>query len=100
MYVSRLSFHTVPGRTGEVERSLHGLRDMVAAAGGVRPRVLRTHYASLGAPDIVFEQEAEDLTALEAEISQVVCSAEFQAWSAEMSGMLTQSPKRELYILT
>ena len=99
MHVSRLCFYTVPGRTGEVEQALSELRDMVAAAGGARPRVLRGHYASLGAPDLVFEQEAADLAALEQQISQVTSGAQFQAWSNRVSSMLTQSPKREIYIL-
>lgn len=34
MYVSRLLFHTVPGKTGEVEQELNKLRDMVRSAGG------------------------------------------------------------------
>jgi hypothetical protein len=97
MYVSRLAFYTVPGKTGEVEQALARLRDLVETAGGGRPRVLRTHYASLGAPDLVFEQEAPDLAALEGQIGRVTDSADFQAWSREVSAMLAQSPKREVY---
>jgi hypothetical protein len=99
MYVSRLSFYTVPGRTHEVEQELHKLRDLVSAASGARPRILRTHYASLGAPDLVFEQEAPDLAGLEAQISQVTEQAAFQAWTRAVSAMLVQSPKREIYVL-
>jgi hypothetical protein len=99
MYISRLAFYTVPGRTREVEQELHKLRELVVAAGGTQPRILRTHYASLGAPDLVFEQEAPDLAALEAQIGQVTDKPEFQAWTREVSGMLAQSPKRELYVL-
>ena len=99
MYVSRLAFYTVPGRTGDVEQALGRLRDLVEAAGGGRPRVLRTHYASLGAPDLVFEQEAADLTALEGQMARVTENADFQAWSREVSAMLAQSPKREIYTL-
>ena len=98
MYVSRLAFYTVPGKTGDVERALGRLRDLVETAGGGRPRVLRTHYASLGAPDVVFEQEAADLVALENQISQVTEGADFQAWSHEVSALLIQSPKREVYL--
>lgn len=98
MYVSRLAFYTVPGKTGEVERALSHLGDLVEAAGGGRPRVLRTHYASLGAPDLVFEQEAADLTTLEGQIGRVTEGTDFQAWSQEVSAMLAQSPKREVYI--
>ena len=99
MYVSRLAFHTVPGKTGEVERALGHLRELVVAAGGSAPRILRTHYASLGAPDLVFEQEAADLAALEAQMGRVTESADFQAWTRQLSGLLTQSPKREVYLL-
>jgi hypothetical protein len=99
MYISRLAFHTLPGRTGEVEQALHHLRDLVEAAGGRRPRILRTHYASLGAPDLVFEQEAEDLGALEGQIGHVTESADFQTWSRQVSALLAQSPKREVYTL-
>jgi hypothetical protein len=66
--------------------------------GGGRPRILRNHFASLGAPDVVFEQEAPDLEALETQISQVTARAEFQQWSQQMSELLAQSPKREVYL--
>ena len=99
MYVSRLAFHTLPGKTHEVEEGLNKLVALVAGAGGARPRVLRTHYASLGAPDLVFEQEAPDLATLEQEIKQVAESQEFRQWSGQMSGLLAQSPKRELYLI-
>ena len=97
MYVSRLAFYTVPGRTGDVEQALARLREMVEAAGGGRPRVLRTHFASLGAPDLVFEQEASDLAALEGQMARVTENDAFQVWSREVSAMLAQSPKREIY---
>jgi hypothetical protein len=100
MFVSRLLFHTVPGKTGQVEKELRKLRDMVTTAGGGRPRILHTHLASLGAPDAVFEQEAPDLTTLEQQISKLTASADFQAWSQRMSALLIQSPKREVYIAT
>jgi hypothetical protein len=99
MYVSRLTFHTTPGKTQEVEQALHTLMTMVGQVGGRRPRVLRNHFASLGAPDVVFEQEAPDLEALETQISHVTGRAEFQQWSQHMSGLLAQSPKREVYLV-
>ncbi len=99
MYVSRLLFHTIPGRTGEVETELKKLREMVNKAGGNGARVLHTHFASLGAADAIFEQEAPDLQTLEKQIHQLTSSAEFQNWSKRMSSLLTQSPKRELYIV-
>ena len=51
MYLSRLTFTTLPGHTRQVEEKLRGLRDLVGQAGGTHARVLRTHFASLGAPD-------------------------------------------------
>ena len=39
MYISRLAFHTVPGKTHEVEQHLLQLREMVRKAGGTQPRV-------------------------------------------------------------
>ena len=99
MYVSRLLFHTVPGKTREVEQELTKLRDMVSAATGANARILHTHFASLGAADAVFEQEAADLATLEGQIQKLTGSAEFQTWSSRMSALLTQSPKREIYIV-
>jgi hypothetical protein len=99
MYVSRLLFHTIPGKTAEVEKELRKLQEMVAAAGGSHTRILHTHFASLGAPDAVFEQDAADLQTLETQIGKLTGSADFQAWSHRMSALLTQSPKREVYIV-
>jgi hypothetical protein len=99
MYVSRLTFHTHPGMTHEVEQELHQLMAMVDRVGGARPRVLRNHFASLGAPDVVFEQEAPDLGALETQIKRVTEQEEFKRWSEHMSGLLAQSPKREIYLV-
>jgi len=97
MYVSRLSVHTLRGKTHEVEEELKKLLEMVVKAGGVKSRVLCTHFASLGAPDVVFEQEAQDLATLETQITNanVTDSADFQQWTTRMSGLLSQSPKRE-----
>lgn len=98
MYVSRLTFHTHPGQTGEVEHELQELCSMVQRAGGANPRILRGHMASLGAPDIVFEQDAEDLAQLEEQITAVANTPEFHRWSQAMSPLLVQSPKREIYV--
>jgi hypothetical protein len=97
MYVSRLTFATLPGKTHEVEEKLKRLRDLVGKAGGRRPRVLRSHFASLGAPDLVFEEEVPDLAALEREIGDVTAKEEFQRLSREIAGLLVHSSKRELY---
>jgi hypothetical protein len=99
MYVSRLTFHTNPGKTHEVEQELRQLLAMVSQVGGRQPRVLHNHFASLGAPDVVFEQEAQDLETLEAQIKQVTEQERFQQWSKRMSGLLAQSPKREVYLV-
>jgi hypothetical protein len=99
MCVSRLTFHSIPGKTGEVEKELKKLRDMVLHAGGSRPRILHTHFASLGAPDVVFEQEVPDLATLETQMTQLTGGPDFQQWSGRMSGLLSQSPKREVYLV-
>ena len=100
MYVSRLAYHTIPGKTGEVERELRNLRSLVAAGGGRQSRILRAHFASLGAPDLVFEQEAADLADLERQLKGVTESPEFQEWSKRVSPLLAQSPKREVYLIS
>jgi quinol monooxygenase YgiN len=99
MYISRLAFYTAPGKTHEVEQHLLQLREMVLKAGGSSPRVSRAHFASLGAPDVLFEQDAPDLAALESQLKHVTESTEFHRWTQQMSGLLTQSPKREVYQL-
>ena len=71
MYVSRMSFHSLPGKTHDVEQALKTLLDLVTKTAGTQARVLRTHFASLGAPDVVFEQEAQDLATLESQIQHV-----------------------------
>ena len=97
MYLSRLTFTTLPGRTRQVEEKLRNLRDLVGQAGATHVRVLRTHFASLGAPDLVFEQEVPDLPTLEQEIDDVVANTAFQTLSREISELLARTPKREVY---
>lgn len=99
MYVSRLSFSSVPGKTHDVEQALKTLLDIVRQTAGTQARVLRTHFASLGAPDVVFEQEAQDLATLESQIQHVTESPAFQQWTTHMSAFLAQSPKREVYLI-
>ncbi len=99
-YLSHFAFHAVPGKTGELEGELKKLSEMVSRIGGIRPRVLHTHFASTGAPDIVFEQEAPDLTSLEDQIKKLTDSPEFQNWTKKMSGLITESPKREVYLIS
>jgi hypothetical protein len=99
MYVSRLTFHTLPGKTQEAEEKLTTLRHWVEEAGGLKPRVMRTHYGSSGAPDLVFEQEVEDPAILEEQIQKVTHKAQFQEWTQQMSSLLEQPSKRELYAI-
>ena len=99
MFVSRLSFSVRPGHTHEVEQALGKLADLVKQFGGGRTRILRTSYASLGAPDLQFEQEADSLAALEEGIHAVTDAEAFQRWSAEITPALLHSPKRELFRL-
>jgi hypothetical protein len=100
MYVSRLTFHTLPGKTHEVEEKLMTLLNWVENAGGLKPRVMRTHFGSLGAADLIFEQEVEDPGTLEAQIKKVTENQEFQRWAKQVSALLEQSSKRELYQIT
>ncbi|HEY7322719.1 MAG TPA: hypothetical protein VIE89_34585 [Candidatus Binatia bacterium] len=97
MYVSRLTFHTLPGKTKEVEQKLMQLREWVTDAGGLTPKVMRTHYGSLGAPDLVFEQEVPNPADLELQIKKVTANEQFQDWARQVAGLLEQSSKRELY---
>jgi len=77
VFLSRLSFHTLPGKTDEVEGKLMKLLQWVEEAGGSKPRIMRTHFGSIGAPDLLFEQEAEDLGALETQIQKVTANGDF-----------------------
>jgi hypothetical protein len=97
MYLSRLAFHTLPGKTEEVEGHLKKLVKWVNEAGGTNPRIMRTHYSSLGAPDLLFEQEVQDPATLEEQIRKVTANKEFQEWSKEVAALLEQSSKRELF---
>jgi hypothetical protein len=98
MYVSRFCFHSIPGKTDAVEQELKRLANMVARAGGKNIRIQRTHFASLGSPDVVFEQEAENLQDLENQIQKVTRSTDFQRSTKRISRLLWQSPKGEIYI--
>jgi hypothetical protein len=73
---------------------------MIHGAGGQSCRILRSHFGSDGAPDVVFEQEVNDLADLERQIERVTASSEFQTWSKEMSPLLSRTPKREAYLVT
>lgn len=97
MFLSRLSFHTLPGKTDEVEDKLMTLLQWVEEAGGRNARVMRTHFGSIGAPDLLFEQEVTDLESLERQIQNVTARNDFHLWSQQVSGLLQQASKRELF---
>ena len=98
MYISRLSFYTRPGHTEEVAQRLDQLAQMIGA-GGRSARVLRMTFGSLGSPDLQFEQEIDSLADLERGMEGVTSKEEFQRWSAGMSELLLQTPKREVLTL-
>jgi hypothetical protein len=97
MYLSRLTFHTLPGKTLEAEEKLTTLLHWVENAGGLRPRVMRTHFVSLGAAELIFEHEVEDARTLALQIKQVTENREFQRWAKQLSALLKLSSKREFY---
>jgi hypothetical protein len=99
MYISRLYFHSSPGKTLALEHGLKDLFEMAAKAGGKSCKILRAHFASPGAPDLMFEQEAADLASLENQIKKVKESSDFQTWSEQTSRLLERSPKREVYLV-
>jgi hypothetical protein len=99
MYISRLYFHSSPGKTLALQQTLEELLDMAAKAGGKNCKILRTHFASPGAPDIIFEHEAPDLPSLANQINKVAETAAFQKWSEQTSPLLEHSPKREVYLV-
>jgi hypothetical protein len=72
---------------------------MAAKAGGKNCKIIRTHFASPGTPDVIFEQEATDLTSLENQINKVMEASDFQKWSEQTSRLLEHSPKREVYLV-
>ena len=97
MYVSRLTFHTLPGKTEAVENKLLTLAQWVDRAGGTKPRIMRTHFSSLGAPDLLFEQEVQDPGTLEQQIKTVTANKEFREWTQQVAPLLERSSKRELF---
>ena len=100
MYLSRLTFHTLPGKTHEAEEKLMTLLYWAENAGGLRPRVMRTNFVSLGPPYLIFEHEVEDTRTLASQIKKVTENREFQQWAKQLSALLGHSSKRELYQIT
>jgi hypothetical protein len=97
VFLSRLTFYTLPGKTDTMEQKLMTLAHWVDQAGGTKPRVMRTHYSSAGAPDLLFEQEVADPGTLEQQIKVVTDKKEFQEWVQEVTPLLERSSKRELF---
>jgi hypothetical protein len=99
MYASSLMFHTVPGKTGELEKELQTLLELVQDAGGENARILHAHFASPDAANVVFVQDAPDLATLEAQIHRVTSDVKFQQWTKKVAPLLRQSPNREIYLV-
>jgi hypothetical protein len=99
MYASSLMFHTIPGKTGELEKELQALRKLVQGAGGQNVRILHTHFASPEAANVVFVQDAPDLSTLEQQIQRITSDSDFQRWTKNVSPLLRQSPNREIYLV-
>ena len=99
-YLSRFAFHAIPGKTGEVETELEKLAAMVAKAGGKNPRILHVHFASKITSGAPAEQEAPNLDALETQIKKLTDNGDFQMWTKKMSSLLTESPKREIDLVS
>ena len=97
MFLSRLTFHTLPGKTEAVENKLLTLAQWVNQAGGANARVMRTHFSAPGAPDLLFEQEAQDPGALEQQIKSVTENKAFREWAQQVAVLLERSSKRELF---
>jgi hypothetical protein len=96
MYVSRLSFSTVPGKGHQAGEELHKLAGMITNITGARPRVLRTHFGSLGEADFQLEQDIGSLGDLEKGLHDVSANPDFRAWSEGFSSLLLRSPQREV----
>ena len=99
MYASSLMFHTVPGKTGELENELQALLKLVQDAGGENARILHTHFASPDAANVVFVQDAPDLATLEEQIQRVTADAKFQEWTKKVAPLLRKSPNREIHLV-
>jgi hypothetical protein len=96
MFVSRLSFSTVPGKGHIASDELHKLAQIIKTNTGAKPRVLRTHFGSLGEADLQIEQEVASMAELESQLQQVTGNAEFRSWSEGFSKLLLRSPQREI----
>ena len=96
MYVSRLSFSTMPGKGHVACDELQKLVRIISSNTGATPRVLRTHFGSLGEADLQIEQDVSTMDELESQLRTVTGNPEFRAWSDGFSKLLQRSPKREI----
>ena len=97
MYVSRLSFSTLPGRGHDAAQALGTLASLVRKGDGAgNVRVLRTHFGSLGEADFELEQDFDNLSDFESSLHNISSDANFRTWSDEFSHLLARSPKREI----
>ena len=96
MYVSRLSFSTMPGKGHVASDELHKLVSLIQSNTGAKPRVLRTHFGSLGEADLQLEQDVPNLDEFEAQVRKVTGNPEFRSWSEGFSKLLQKSPQREI----
>jgi hypothetical protein len=97
MYLSRLSFSTVPGKGHDASGELQKLAGLIQSITGTRPRVLRTHFGSLGEADFQLEQELGSLGELEEGLHKVSANPDFRSWSEGFSRLLLRSPQREIF---
>ncbi len=96
MYVSRLSFSTLPGKGHLASDELHKLAGIIESKTGTKPRVLRTHFGSMGEADFQLEQDVPTMAELETELKAVTVDPQFRQWSEGFSHLLQKSPKREI----
>src|SRR5579862_9103784 len=97
MYISRLMFNTVPGKGPEACEQLKTLAHFIHEKTGVQPRILRTHFSSLGEADLALEQDVDSMDTLEGQIRTMAQSPDFRSWSEGFSPLLLRSPKREVF---
>ena len=97
MYMSRLCFSTVPGKGHTACDELHKLVQIIQHDTGAKPRVLRTHYGSLGEADLMLEQEMASMDDFENQLRTVTSDPKFRSWSESFSKLLQRSPKREIF---
>jgi len=99
MYVSRLTFLTLPGKTGEVGHELKTFAWYRQASGWREYENTAHPFCLTWRPDVVFTQDAPELQTLEEQIRKVTAEPTFQQRSRKVSPLLSQSPNREIYMV-